>query len=280
MGPVGFVLAVSGASLVGGIVGSISGMGGGIIIVPVLTVFFGMPLNYAIGASIISVIATSSGAGSIYVKGGTTNVRVAMSLEVATASGAIAGALLEPLISSSALALVFGLMLLGSLIPVMLDLGKDLPENVRSDALSRRLRLGGSYHDHHLNREVDYEAGKAAPATVVMASAGLFSGLLGIGSGVLKVQAMEMFLKLPAKVSTATSDFMIGVTAGAAVGAYLHRGLVLPFIAAPVALSVLLGSLIGAEIAQQSGNSIIKKVFAVALGIIGVEMVLRGFGVG
>lgn len=268
------------ASLLGGVVGSISGLGGGIVIVPVLTVFLHMPIQEAIGASIVSVIAVSSGAGSVYVKDRITNIRIAMFLEISTASGAIIGAaILSRYLSGQALSILFGVTLLLSLIPVMARIGEELPEGVHNDRLAKWLRLNGTYFDHRLDRQVDYQVTGIPASLGIMFAAGIISGLLGIGAGVLKVLAHEICMRVPTKVSTATSNFMIGVTAASAAGVYLRRGLVLPYLVVPVATAVLLGAYLGTKLMERMSNARIRQVFAVLLGIIGVQMLLRGFGV-
>lgn len=275
-----FTLKIALVSVFGGVLGSIAGIGGGVVIVPVLTLFLGMDIRYAIGASIVSVIATSSGAGSVYVKDRITNIRIAMFLEVATAFGAILGAaVLAPRLPVNILAILFGVTLLASLIPVFRKFGEELPHGVVDDALARRLRLDGAYYDKRLKREVAYQVTGIPAALGWMFAAGIISGLLGIGAGVLKVLAHEIAMKVPSKVSTATSNFMIGVTAAAAAGVYLHRGLVLPFIVVPVASAVLLGAFAGTKIMERMSNNLIRQVFAFALALIGCQMLLRGFGV-
>lgn len=275
-----FLLKVAAASLAGGVIGSISGLGGGIVIVPVLTVFLGMPIKNAIGASIVSVIATSSGAGSVYVKDHLTNVRIAMFLETGTAAGAIVGAaLLAPIANEQALSIIFGVTLLLSLIPIFAKMGEELPEGVRNDRLARALRLNSSYYDKRLGRQVDYQVAGIPESMGIMFAAGIISGLLGIGAGVLKVLAHEIAMKVPSKVSTATSNFMIGVTAATAAGVYLRRGLVLPWVVVPVASSVLLGAFIGTKLMDRMSNARVRQVFAMALAVIGAEMLLRGMGV-
>ncbi len=270
---------IAGVSFAGGIIGSISGLGGGIVIVPVLTLIMRMPIQEAIGASIISVIAVSSGAGSVYVRDHITNVRIAMFLEVATATGAILGAaVLAPYISPKVLSILFGVTLLTSLIPILANIGEELPKDVKNDKLASLLRLNGSYYDKRMRREVDYQVSGIPPSLGIMFSAGIISGLLGIGSGVLKVLAHEICMKVPTKVSTATSNFMIGVTAAAAAGVYLHNGLVLPYLVVPVATSVLAGAFLGTKLMENMSNSGVRKVFAIALGVIGLQMLLKGLG--
>ena len=275
-----FVAKVVVASVAGGVLGSIAGVGGGVVIVPVLTIFLGMDIRYAIGASIVSVIATSSGAGSVYVRDRITNVRIAMFLEVATALGAIIGAaLLAPHVPAGALAALFGFTLLVSLIPVFKKFGEELPVGVVDDAMARRLRLDGSYYDKRLGREVSYNVTGIPAASGYMFTAGIISGLLGIGAGVLKVLAHEIAMKVPTKVSTATSNFMIGVTAAAAAGVYLHRGLVLPFVVVPVATGVLLGAFFGTRLMERMSNDSVRRVFSVALAAIGLRMLVRSSGI-
>lgn len=272
-----WLLKIAGASFAGGVIGSISGLGGGIVIVPVLTLFMGMKIEQAIGASIVSVIAVSSGAGSVYLKDRITNIRIAMFLELSTAAGALFGAaVLTRHVDERALSILFGVTLLLSLAPIIMHMKEELPEGVKNDRLADRLRLSGSYFDKRLGREVKYNVTGIPAALGVMFAAGIVSGLLGIGAGVLKVLAHEIFMKVPTKVSTATSNFMIGVTAAAAAGVYLRRGLVLPFLVVPVATSVLAGAFLGTILMERMSNARIRQVFAAALAIIGVQMILRG----
>ena len=272
---------IAAASLVGGLIGSISGLGGGIVIVPVLTVFLGIPIQDAIGASIISVIAVSSGAGSVYVKDRITNIRIAMFLELATAAGALFGAsFLSRVVNPRALSALFGLTLLASLLPVIAKMGEEFPSGVQNDRWADTLRLNGVYFDKRLNREVAYKVTGIPAAVGLMAVAGIISGLLGIGAGVVKVLAHEIAMKVPTKVSTATSNFMIGVTAAAGAGVYLRRGLVLPFLVVPVAVAALMGAFLGTMVMERMSNARVRQVFAAALGIIGIQMLLRGFGLG
>lgn len=275
-----WLLEVAAASFSGGVIGAIAGLGGGIVIVPVLTLFLHMPIEHAIGASIISVIAVSSGAGSVYVKDRITNIRIAMFLELSTALGAILGAaVISRYTNPRLLSILFGLTLLASLVPVLLHIGQELPKDVRNDALAEKLRLNGSYYDHRLKREVRYQVTGIPAAMGLMGLAGMMSGLLGIGAGVIKVLAHEICMKVPTKVSSATSNFMIGVTAAAAAGVYLRRGAVQPFLVAPVAAAVLAGAFLGTKLMERMSNARVRQVFAAALGFIGVQMLLRGLGI-
>lgn len=278
--PLLWFFKIAGVSFAGGVVGSISGLGGGIVIVPVLTLFMGIPIEQAIGASIVSVIAVSSGAGSVYVKDRITNIRIAMFLELSTAAGALFGAaVLTRWVNPHILSILFGSMLLVSLIPIITNIEEELPQGVRNDRLAAYLKLNGSYFDKRLQREVVYNVTGIPAAMGLMAIAGIISGLLGIGAGVVKVLAHEIAMKVPTKVSTATSNFMIGVTAAAAAGVYLRRGLVLPYLVVPVAIAVLAGAFLGTILMERMSNARIRQVFAAALAIIGVEMLLRGLGV-
>jgi uncharacterized protein len=270
---------VAGASLAGGIVGSLSGLGGGIVIVPVLTILMGMPIQQAIAASIVSVIAVSSGAGSVYVKDRFTNVRIAMFLELFTAAGALLGAgYLARLINPQALYILFGVLLLISLIPIFAKLGEELPTGVENDRIASFLKMNGSYFDKHLHQEVKYNVTGIPWASLLMFAAGIISGVLGIGAGVVKVLAHEVAMKVPTKVSTATSNFMIGVTAAAGAGIYLRRGLVGPYVVVPVAIFVLIGAFLGTIIMERLSNSLLRKIFAIILAVVGIQMLIRGIG--
>jgi uncharacterized protein len=276
-----WLLELAAASFAGGVVGAISGLGGGVVLVPVLTLFLGVPIRQAIAASLISIIAVSSGAGSVYVRDRITNVRLAMFLELSTAVGAIFGAsVLSRHVGGRALTVLFGLTLLLSLVPILAKLHEELPRGVVNDRLAAALRLNGSYFDRRLGRRVDYQVTGIPPALGIMAVAGVLSGLLGIGAGAVKVLAHEICMRVPTKVSTATSNFMIGVTAASAAGVYLRRGEVLPYLVVPVATSVLAGAFVGTKLMERMSNAHVRRVFAVALGFIGLQMLLRGLGVG
>lgn len=273
-----FVLIFVG-SLFAGFIGSLVGLGGGVFIVPLLTIAFGVPIQSAIGASIVSVIATSSGAAAAYVRDHITNLRIGMFLEIATTIGAISGALLATVINSAVLFVVFGIVLIVSVLPLIAQIGEELPEGVRNDRFSKRLRLAGSYPDQRLGRTVNYEVTGVPPGFGMMYVAGGISGLLGIGSGTFKVLAMDMAMRLPMKVSTTTSNFMIGVTAAASAGIYFQRGDIDPVIAAPVALGVLVGATVGAVTLPKLSNAWVRKVFIPVIVIVALEMLLRGLGI-
>lgn len=272
-------LKIFGISIIAGLLGSILGLGGGIIITPVLTLFFGIDIKYAIGASIVSVIATSSGAAIAYIKDSITNIRIGMFLEIATTTGAITGAFLSGIISTKYLYFIFGILLLYSAI-AMVKKGKDeLPKDVPLHPVAKKLKLNGEYYDKILQKQVEYNVTGVYGGLGMMYVAGVISGLLGIGSGIFKVMAMDLFMKLPLKVSSATSNFMIGVTAAASAGVYLLRGNIDPKISAPVALGVLFGATIGTRIMQNLKSKTIRKMFIPVLAYVSIEMIVKGFGV-
>ncbi|MDG6978332.1 MAG: sulfite exporter TauE/SafE family protein [Nitrososphaerota archaeon] len=275
-----FFLIVFIAAVVAGVVGSLLGLGGGVILVPFLTVFLGVPPLFAIGASIVSVIATSSGAASAYVRDGITNLRVGMFLELATSTGAVVGAVLTISLARAGLEgvvyVIFGLVLIMSVLPLLRRIGEEVPSGVVPDAISRRLDLRGKYFDRGLGQEVSYQATRSTVGLCIMYFAGLISGLLGIGSGALKVVALDVGMKLPMKVSSTTSNFMIGVTAAASTGIFYLGGYINPFLAAPVTMGVLLGSLAGTRLLVRAKNSSIRKVFIPIILILAAEMLLHG----
>ena len=272
--------AIFAISILAGLVGALAGVGGGILIVPALTLLFGIDIRLAIGASIVSVIATSSGAAAAYVRDRMTDMRVGMFLELATTTGAVVGALLAAIVAQSFLYILLGIVLLGSALMQVLRLGEEMPPEVEPSGLAARLRLASSYPDARLGREVSYAARRVPLGFVLMWGAGLVSGLLGIGSGALKVVAMDGAMRLPMKVSSATSNFMIGVTAAASAGIYLGRGDVDPTLVAPVALGVLAGAMLGARLLPRLANRHVRWIFLPVLVVIGIQTLLRGFGAG
>ncbi len=271
-----FVLAVFGISIGAGFLGSLLGLGGAIIVTPALTLLFGLDIRYAIGASIVSVIATSSGAAIAYIRDGITNVRIGMFLEIGTTLGAITGAFLSALVDPRFLSVTFGVLLLYSGIMMALKTKSELPEGVRNHPLSARLRLASSYRDPALGRDVAYNVDGAWGGLGMMYAAGVISGLLGIGSGAFKVMAMDLFMKLPMKVSSATSNFMIGVTAAASAGIYFLRGDIDPQVAAPVALGVLLGATVGARVMKRLKSRVLRLVFVPVLAVVAIQMIVKG----
>ncbi len=266
-----------------GFLGSLAGLGGGVIIVPIL-VLLGVPFVLAVGASAISVLATSTTAGSAYVHDHLTDLRIGMFLEIATVPGAMVGATVTVLLARSGLQdvllIVLGVILLATIPGSFLGYRTEVPTGVKPDHTARRLGFGGSYFDRHLNRQVDYMGESTRPAAGVMFGAGLVAGMFGIGSGVLKVLALDRALKLPMKVSTATSNFMIGVTAAAGSGVLIAAGYVNPLLAAPVALGTTVGSLIGSRILPGLSNRVVRFVFLGLMAALAIELILRGVGIG
>lgn len=267
-----FAALLFGGSFLAGLLGSLTGLGGGMVIVPLLAIGFGVNLQYAIGASLISVIATSSGAAAAYVREGYTNIRIGMFLEIATTMGALGGAFIAGVISTSAIAIVFAAVLMYSAWlsarPRVEHVTQDL-----SDPLARSLRLNGTYPTP--DGLQPYGVQRVATGFSLMFVAGILSGLLGIGSGAVKVLAMDNAMRLPFKVSTTTSNFMIGVTAAASAGVYLRRGYIDPVLSFPVMLGVLAGALLGARILTKTHPKHLRLVFSVVIVALAVEMVYR-----
>ena len=265
------------ASIAAGILGSIAGIGGGLVVIPVLTLLFGVDIHYAIGASIVSIIATSSGAAATYVKDRITNLRIGMFLETGTTIGAIIGAAIAAYLSAVILETIFGTILIISLIPLLRKIGQEFPTFQELKGLAKKLNLRGDYTERD-GRQIEYNATNPGKGLLGMLVAGLISGLLGLGSGTFKVLSMDLWMKLPMKVSTTTSNFMIGVTAAASAGIYFARGDVNPLIAAPVALGILIGSTTGTRFLIKSRNTAIRKIFALVLAASAIEMILGALG--
>jgi len=268
-----FTALIFATSVLAGLLGALTGLGGGVVIVPVLALLFQVDLRYAIGASLVSVIATSSGAAVAYVREGLSNIRIGMFLEIATTLGALLGAYLTVKISSHWIAIVFGAVLLFSAFASFRN--KPHPAGYDPNGpLAQRLELNGSYPGP--NGEETYSAQRIPLGFGIMFGAGTLSGLLGIGSGAVKVLAMDQAMRLPFKVSTTTSNFMIGVTAAASAGIYLARGYIDPGLAMPVMLGVLAGSLIGTRILLRARVQTLKILFAVVIVALGCEMIYSG----
>jgi hypothetical protein len=253
-----------------GFLGALTGLGGGVVIVPLLTLVFHVDIRYAIGASLVSVIATSSGAAAAYVREGYSNMRVGMFLEVATTLGALIGAMLAAVLPTAVIGVIFGIVLLWSAFA-----SRKKPEPRSSDGpadrLSNLLRLDSSYPTPEGKRA--YRVHSIPLGFGLMNLAGILSGLLGIGSGALKVIAMDRAMRLPFKVSTTTSNFMIGVTAAASAGVYLSRGYIDPGLSMPVMLGVLLGSLAGARALVTAQSRVLRAVFSIVIAVMAVEMI-------
>ncbi len=260
-------------SIAAGFLGALSGLGGGVVVIPMLTLLLGVDIRYAAGAALISVIATSSGAASAYVREGYSNLRVGMLLEVATTVGAVAGATLAAHIAGASIAVIFGVLLISSA-AISLRHQAEPTGTEPPDPLAVRLRLDGAYptptgfqhyHVHHV-----------PVGFALMFVAGTLSGLLGIGSGAVKVLALDTAMRMPFKVSTTTSNFMIGVTAAASAGVYLRQGYIDPGLAMPVVLGVLLGSLVGAKALARLDSRWLRMVFTALILALGVQMIWSG----
>ncbi len=256
-----------------GLLGSLTGLGGGVIIIPLLTLGFGVPMHYAIGASLVSVIGTSSGAAVAFVKEGFTNMRVGMFLEIATTAGAVVGALVSGMLNPNTIGIIFASILI---LTVILNLkGKpDHQELLIKGSLEDRLKLYGTFPDKGIIKS--YSARNTISGFFMMMFAGAMSGLLGIGSGALKVLAMDNMMKLPFKVSTTTSNFMIGVTAVAGALIYFQRGEIIPVIVAPVLVGVVVGSFIGSKTLMKSKTKKLKTFFAIVITILSIYMMYNG----
>ena len=260
-------------SVLAGFLGALTGLGGGIVITPLLTLAFGIDIRYAIGATLVSVIATSSGAAAAYVKEGFTNLRIGMFLEIATTVGAVSGAALAARLPTSAIAIIFGVVLLYSAYAS----SRPAPEQAADgppDRLATFLRMDSTYPaTEGLSR---YHVHNVPTGFGLMYVAGVLSGLLGIGSGAVKVIAMDQAMHIPFKVSTTTSNFMIGVTAAASAGVYLQRGYIDPGLAMPVMLGVLMGSLAGARVLTHARTPVLRVIFGVVVGVLAIEMIYHG----
>jgi len=268
-----FTAVVAIVAFAAGLLGSLTGLGGGVVLVPLLTIFFHVDIRYAIGASLVSVIATSSGAAASYVKEGFTNIRIGMFLEIATTLGALLGAFLATWMPTSALAVIFGTVLLYSAF-LSRRTRTQAQRSLPPDPLATRLRLNGTFPD--LEGMRSYNVQRVPAGFSLMFGAGALSGLLGIGSGAVKVLAMDQAMQIPFKVSTTTSNFMIGVTAAASAGVYLSRGYVDPGLSMPVMLGVLAGSLLGSRILIKAETKSLRLVFSVVILVLGLQMLYKG----
>ncbi len=268
-----FTTATGLISMVAGFLGSLTGLGGGVVIVPLLALVFHVDIHYAIGASLVSVIATSSGAAAAYVKEGFSNVRIGMFLEMATTFGALVGAALAARISTGSIAVIFGVVLIYS--AYLSNRPHSQQVDDRPDHLAALLKMDETYPT--AQGPVAYHVHAIPSGFSLMFMAGALSGLLGIGSGAVKVLAMDQAMHVPFKVSTTTSNFMIGVTAAASAGVYLGRGYIDPGLAMPVMLGVLLGSLMGTRVLIGAKTRWLRLVFSGVILVLGCEMIFNGF---
>ncbi len=269
-----FTLILLLAAYCAGLLGSLTGLGGGVVVIPVLTLGFGVDFHYAIGAALVASIATSSGSGSAYVKEGITNVRLGMFLEIATTIGAVCGAAVAIYLNNNVIAIIYGLVLL--LTAAMQQRRKSDHEGVMGSETARRLKLYGSWPQKD-GTVKHYQLRHVGGGFGVMYVAGVLSGILGIGSGVLKVLAMDAMMKVPFKVSTTTSNFMMGVTACASAVIYVQRGIIEPGIACPVMIGVLFGALTGARLLKRMDVRVLRQIFCVAIVLVAVNMIWQGW---
>ena len=271
-------------AVLAGFLGSLVGLGGGIIITPALTILFGFDIKYAIGASIVAVIATSSGSAIAFVKDHVSNMRVGMFLEVFTTAGGVVGALMAGVFSSKLLYIFFSLILLNSFYGMLKKTGlitklKKEEEKVENDKYADKYKLNSTYYDKATGETVKYNVTNVPQGSLVMFGAGFASGLLGIGSGAFKVVALDTYMKLPIKVSTATSNFMMGVTATASALIYFFNDTINPVVAAPIAIGTLIGSRTGAKVMQRLDAKYIRYIFLPILLFTIINMFLKGLGV-
>jgi len=276
LGPID-VLVIFLVSIIAGFIGALFGLGGGVLIIPFLTLVEGVPVPLAVGASIVSVVATSSSSAATYVQDHLTNLRLGMFLEIGTVAGAITGAFVAVFLPASVLFVFFGLILLYATIIMVRARGIDFPADVKPDKTSRILSLGGQYEDHSLNRVVKYEVTRTPLTVFIGYFAGIVSGLLGVGGGIINVPTMNLVSKIPVKVASATSNFMIGVTAAASASVYLIRGDVNPLLAAPLIVGVAGGALLGTRVLKVTPPARVKVAFGILLAAISLLMILKGF---
>lgn len=278
-------LALTG--VIAGVLGAVMGVGGGIIVVPILVLVFGFDIKIAVVSSLVAVVASSTAAGGVYVGKGLANMRLGMWLEMATTIGGIAGGLIAVYVSSNLITMIFSFLMfvIAALVFKTKDNAKAVASPVHSAALSEVLGqedvrgLSGSYYDAHSKSTIHYQVERSFLGSVISFFAGLLSGLLGVGGGFIKVPAMHLGMNVPIKVAAATSNFMIGVTAVSSLFVYFVKGMVYPLVAAPVAIGVVFGALVGTSVAQKISAAMMKKIFAVLLVLIAIQMLLGAMGV-
>ena len=268
-----FTLILLAASYCAGLLGSLTGLGGGVVVIPVLTLCFGVDFHYAVGAALVASIATSSGSGSAYVKEGVTNIRLGMFLEIATTIGAVCGAAVAIYLNSNTIAIIYGGVLV--LTAIMQQRRKSDHDGVVGSEMARRLKLFGSWPQKDGTMK-HYQLRHVGGGFSVMYVAGVLSGILGIGSGVLKVIAMDGIMKVPFKVSTTTSNFMMGVTACASAVIYVQRVNIVPGMACPVMIGVLFGALTGAKLLKRLDVSLLRRIFCIVILMVAANMIYQG----
>ena len=274
-----FLLLLFVTSVFTGALGAMLGLGGGTLLVPILTVFFGINLHYAMGASLISVIATSSGAAAGFLLLGLSNIRIGLFLAVPTIIGALVGATLVGVVPPRVLELIFGVAIGVAGVLTVRHPRLDTPPAIDPDPLAVSYALEGAYFDRALDREIRYRATAVKRGAGAMFGAGVLSGMLGIGAGAFTVVAMDSVMKLPMKVATATSNFLIGITAAASAAIFFGRGDVHPLVAGPVAIGVLIGAVVGTRVLARLPNSTVRRLFLVVVFYLSATMILRGLGI-
>ena len=267
-----FVLLIG--AILAGFLGSLTGLGGGVVVIPLLTLGFGIDMRYAIGTALVTSIASSSGAAAAYIKEGITNVRIGMFLEIATTTGAVIGAIIAMYLDKKYIAIIFGCVLIFSAIRNMSKKNENINYSALGDKLGDKLKLNGSYPTK--DGIVNYNVHNVAGGYSLMTLAGILSGLLGIGSGALKVLAMDTAMKIPFKVSTTTSNFMVGVTAAASAVVYLQRGYIDPGLAMPIVIGVLIGAFIGSKILPKANVKKLRLLFSIVIFVFAVSMMYNG----
>ncbi len=272
------LIMVSG--ILGGLVGSLTGLGGGTVVVPLLSLFLGVPIYFAAAAGLFSSIATSAGSASRYTREKIANLKIGIGLQVATTIGVIVGSIIAILVYTNGfdaiIYIIFGAVLLGSLVPVVRRGKTELPEEMEDDNTTRIFQLKGTYFDSKMKKNVSYTGVRWWIGEFIMFFAGLLAGLLGIGGGALNVLAMDATMNLPMKVATTTSNFMVGITAATGASIYWYEGYIQFFVVAATVLGVLIGAFLGAKILTSISNTNIRWIFFSVLSFLGVEMVLRG----
>ncbi|OJW85228.1 MAG: permease [Bacteroidetes bacterium 46-16] len=268
-----FTLIILAGAFLAGLLGSLTGLGGAVIIIPLLTLGFGIDLKYAIGTSLVAIIANSSGSAAAYVREGITNIRLGMFLEIATTVGAVIGAVIAGFVPSHIVAVIFGLVLIMSAV-MQLRKKQDHLELAETSSLAKKLKLNSHYPTR--DGEIHYAMRRVPGGFLMMIVAGIMSGLLGIGSGAFKVLGMDYIMHVPFKVSTTTSNFMIGVTAAASAVVYLQRGYIEPGLCFPVVIGVLAGAMTGSRILLKSGTELLRKIFSAVITVLALEMIYNG----
>ena len=270
-----FITIMFVGAVAAGFLGSLTGLGGGVVVIPLLTLGLGVDMRYAVGAALVASIANSSGAAAAYIREGITNVRIGMFLEIATTLGAVVGAMIAMWLPTSVVAMIFGCVLIFSAVMSVRKHDEHTSVSHKKDRWGQILKLDGRYPVD--NTIKSYQVRNVAGGFSLMGLAGVVSGLLGIGSGALKVLAMDIVMKVPFKVSTTTSNFMIGVTAVASAVVYLQRGYIDPVIAMPIVVGVLIGAFVGSKVLMKVRVRPLRILFSVVITILAIEMIYNGY---